>query len=280
MTGGIGLDLLAAAVGPLTPAGPHTWTFGLGDAVRGAGRADLADGWLALTRDGARLDGGADPFAVFAKNATLAAGLRCVLAHHGRGLAYRADVALDPETDVAGRLAAVAAALATPATASDASIAPRPVSPALERRCRDTSWPIERRNADTLAVDLGAPGASRQALVTAGAGDTLALSLALIDPLAPVPTSAVTQRAAARLLMRVAGAVRAVRAVARAGDPTSLRFEVVDIDPATTDLARAFGALASAADLSAAEVAALLHDEAVARLYLHHRPDAAVPRAA
>jgi hypothetical protein len=166
--------------------------------------------------------------------------------------------------------------------ASGATLAPATgsaLAPAVLAQSRASGWPVEARGDAALTVDLGVPGWIERAVVAARADGTLAVTVPLGDE-APRGATETSRRAVARLALRLAGLVRLVRTAADPGDPRSLRFEVLVGAPTCTALGHAFAALAVACALGAAEMTALLHDEAVARLYLQHPHDAAVPQAA
>jgi len=295
---------LGDAAVAVVPAGPDTWT------IRGSGpdgalhtRARLEHGWLALTAATGQHTDKASAWNVLERNAALAGGVRLVLAAGG-GLALRADVPLDDEGGDEGAAARhVRDALAALVVASHGTMnAPSgtinaasgvtlvsamgsPLAPAVLAQSRASGWPVEARGDAALTVDLGVPGWIERAVVTARGDGTLAVTVPLGED-APRGATETSRRAVARLALRLAGLVRLVRTAAdpsdlgNLGDRGSLRFEVIVGAPTGTALGHAFAALAVACALGAAEMTALLHDEAVARLYLQHHHDAAMPQAA
>jgi hypothetical protein len=246
------------------------------------GQAHVENDWLALTVPIEPLAGPTSPWSVLERNATLPGGVRLVRAAAG-GLALRADVPLADDGDervVTQRIHRAAADLSS--AVGGATVVPAtngPLADDVLAASAATGWPIEPRGAAELTVDLGAPDLVERAVVAARADATLAVTVPLVeDP--PRGASDISRRAVARLVLRLAGLVRLVRAAADPERPESLRFEVIVAEATSTALAHAFAALAVACGLGAAEIATLLSDEAVARLYLQHPHDAAVPRAA
>ena len=276
--------VLAKIVDAVEPLGHAHWSFTLGNGAAIPGRARVEDGWLMLETERHHTPPTRSAWATLTSNAGLDGGARFALASRGIGLVVRADIALDPEVDVERRIIEASAGLTTAARGVLCASAPPTevieASPDLASRCRDTGWPVAPRGTRELTVDLGVPGAFCQAVVSARADGTIATVAPLLESAVESPPSEVGRRAVALLLLRLGGVVRLVRAAAAPDDPASLCLEVVHTHPTTVELAHAFAALAVACRLAAAEAVALYHDEAVARLYLQHRNDAVVPRAA
>jgi len=276
---------LAEAAGPIERSAPDTWTLMLAGTLA---RARHEDGWLDLTACADRVPPAINSmsstsstggFGPLERNAALVAGIRLVAADASSGVALRADVPLDPALDVPDRVGAALAALASPAGRPVPTLRGQ-LPAALLAECHATTWPVEARGDHELTIDLGVSGLVERAVLAARADGTVTVAVPLLERGGPAPASDTIRTAVVHLLMRLAGVVRVVRAAADPGDPSSLRFEVIGVTATTTEIDHACGALAVACRLAAAEVTALHSDEAVARLYLQHHHDAAVPRAA
>jgi hypothetical protein len=257
-----------------------------GALAGGATRAFVDDAWLVLE---ASLVAPAPscPWSLLAWNAALPAEVRLALPAVASGALLRADIACEPDETLDDRIAAAAAGLrvamrrlAGVSTAGEtraeplvplatiaASAAARASGPRACGRYYRAASARSSRACGTIAVDLDVPGAFHQATVTPGPGGGIVAEVSVLDARLDA-TSAFARRrhAVARLLLRIGGMIRLVRAVATAGEASAPGFQVVTRADGA-ELAFGLGALALACRLGVA-VTALAHDEAAATVYL------------
>ncbi len=250
-------------------------------AVRGVGHVALDGGWLALEAplaDEPLPRGGYEP-GLLAWNGLLTGGARFVLGTAPSTVRVAADIVLEPDVDVLGRVAearegiVAALALLRGKDAGQASLPPDAVADAtgdLLRLCRESGWPARERDGERLAIDLDVPDAVHQAVIERRADGAVVAAAPVLDATMAVlaAPSARGARALAVLLLRAGGLLRIVRAAAPPDDVAAARFEVVQRRPSVPELAHSFAALSLACRLAAAEAAALWHDDALARAYL------------
>jgi hypothetical protein len=260
-------EALAKCAHAVDQRGLGRWRFVLSNGTELAVRARAADGWLALD---APLGGGPspelDPWALLRRNARLAGGTRFALAGADRGLHLRADVPLDDEVDVRGRvLEACAGFKSAGAPQPDGIAGVAPGDPGLADLCRETAWEIVERESGRIAVSLDVPGTYQQAMVESRGGAGVAVTAPVADEGTARPTSICAQ-AVGVLLLRLCGAVRMVRAAGSIEDTeVEPRLEVVFPNrPEPRELGHAFGALSLAWRHAARQAAPLRGDESVA----------------
>ena len=277
-------------------------TASIAAALAGAAtRAFVDDAWLVLE---ARLVAPAPscPWSLLAWNAALPAEVRLALPAGASGALLRADIACEPDETLDDRIAAASAGLrvamrrlAGVSTAGETHAQPLVPLATIAALCRGTGFSVHERAVGTIeraggtieraggtieraggtieracgtiAVDLDVPGAFHQATVTPGPGGGIVAEVSVLDARLDA-TSAFARRrhAVARLLLRIGGMIRLVRAVATAGEASAPGFQVVTRADGA-ELAFGLGALALACRLGAAAIA-LAHDEAAATVYL------------
>ena len=268
---------LAKSAGAVEAVAPGRWAFTLSNGTDLAASAWIDDGWLLLD---AALGVGSPPaprlWQFLQWNAALGGGARFALHPRQPGLRVRAEVPLDEEVDLGGRVheayTGLKAAMRTMEYGpGDGSGVPGDaVRGDLSDLCRQTGWDFSEREPGRLAVDLDVPGAFQQAIVEAYRDRGVAVAVPLLDPAGAEPPAQVCRQALGLLLLRVCGIVRMARAAAetRAG-VTQARFEVVfGTSPCVAELTHAFAALSVACRLAAREAAVLWDDETVARAYV------------
>jgi len=289
------VSTLAAHAAVLEEQGTGRWAAVLQNGTRLAATATVDDGWLVLDAlvDGARgelpdVRAGAAAsdrlWALLRAHGGLGGAVRFVVRRRAGALrlALRADVPLDDEVDVGGRVHEACAALheagsvVMGAATGEAASPPAPVD--VGALVRATRWPAVERASGRLAVELEVPGVFRQAVVEARPDGRVSASLPVAsaddDDAPPAPPC----RAALGLLLLRAGSV--VRLVRAATDEAAVaRYEVVLGDaPAVVELQHALAALSMVARLTLREAAVLRADAGVAAAYLARVGGDAAPK--
>lgn len=245
------------------------WRLSLGEAAELAARAEVDDGWLAmtvawpeqLTPDGA--------WPLLWRNARLAGQAKYALS--GGRLQCRAEIDLAAGGDWAGRLRESYAGLVqafalkddAPAAPDEAAAASGPVP--LAELLEQAGWPALLRDPQRAAVELETGSDLYQQALVEQTPRGWRLTAELIEWREAAPES---RRALAVLLLRACGAVRLIRAAARQQSQLRAWLEVCYPSPPTpAELNHALAALSVACRWCAREAAAL-EDPALAQAYL------------
>ena len=280
------LAALNQAAGDLQERGPCRWSFAVGPEESTEVTARLDQEWVLIDMpltacEGAHRLPSRRLWDLLKANGRLPGGAKFVVAGTPRSIRLRAEIPVDEETDLTGRMRNACLGLQEALALfrrrktgqwGDKAEPLRPENPgpsgaSLEALCTEAGWAFSERPDGTIAVRLEVEDGYYQAAVSRDSGGSLSVWVELANQESWPPDSwkalGVFLLQACAHLKTVRGAVRRLdRGAATAG------FEVVVDPPAgSEELGRAFRALSVACSLVRKEVR-ILREEVVGKEYL------------